>query len=233
MCHLVLRDDGIRKISIIVITNVMALEKTTEESGHAEHRQNIETIGERSLTYVVAECFDLSCFTFFWVNEENSKKRIQQKSIKVHEATQKACTRIRRSDEGDLLGKIRVATFYSTSWTAKHGLNVTEQNLCADLWKQQIIYDVKLFNRKNNQRASKLLKQYWMFVALPPHFSFFCFEKEKKTVCTEPHIQSFRNCWEARNRRREKPLLEFNFSSFCSVFSWWIFCIIFKWRVFV
>lgn len=70
-------------------------------------------------------------------------------------------------------------------------------------------YDVKLEPQKQSMRQ---LKQSRMFAALPPHFNFFfsCVSSEEKIVfCTKPHIQSFRNCWEARNRQETKPLLEF------------------------
>lgn len=86
-------------------------------------------------------------------------------------------------------------------------------------------YDVKLEPQKQSTRQ---LKQSRTFAALPPQFNFFSFvsSEEKIVFCTKPHIQSFRNCWEARNRKETKPLLEFlQFFRFWSL-SW----LIFKWN---
>lgn len=95
-----------------------------------------------------------------------------------------------------------------------------------------MICDVKLEPRETIIR----LKQYWTFARSLrfPLNSFLCFrERKKKQFCTKPHIQSFRNCWEARNRKKEERNRFLSLISVHFVLSLVDeFCLIFKWRVF-
>lgn len=80
--------------------------------------------------------------------------------------------------------------------------------------KQQIIYDVKVL--KPQKQSMSCLNNTECSLRFPL-ISTFCFEKEKNSLFGAA-VQSFRNCWEARNKIRKKSA-----SCVWIQFSWLIF----------